>query len=281
MGLGEGAQKRLNQWDLIWVILRSLFIQLMWDFERMQNAGFCYAIAPVIGKLYTDIRDRREAICRHLEHFNTHPYMASYILGIVIALEEEKSAGGGIEGAFISSIKTSIMGALASIGDSFFWASLKPVCAILGVSLVLLSGGSWRVAIWGPISYLFLYNTPHILVRIRGVLDGYRLGLGVIDEIRVFNYQRIVRKLRIFGTVVLGSASAVLGGIAATPAMPLRYIVPIGLVCAVVSFAWALKRGVSVTKLSLTIVAGAVAISIVAYHCGVDLGAYIRSWWVF
>ncbi len=64
-----------------------------WNYERMQNGGWCYSIIPAIKKLYTNKEDRSAALKRHLEFFNTHPYVASPVIGVTLALEEERANG--------------------------------------------------------------------------------------------------------------------------------------------------------------------------------------------
>ena len=70
-------------------LLRSFFIQCSWNLERMQNLGFLYAIMPALKRVYPDSEDRKKAQLRHLDLFNSQPYMASPILGAVINLEKE------------------------------------------------------------------------------------------------------------------------------------------------------------------------------------------------
>ena len=47
----------------------------------MQNGGWAFSMIPAIKKLYKTKEDRAAALKRHLEFFNTHPYIASPILG--------------------------------------------------------------------------------------------------------------------------------------------------------------------------------------------------------
>ena len=55
----------------------------------MQNLGFLYILAPVLNKLYPEREKRVQSYGRHLEFFNTHPYFANVLVGIVTGLEEE------------------------------------------------------------------------------------------------------------------------------------------------------------------------------------------------
>ncbi|MDY0839749.1 PTS system mannose/fructose/sorbose family transporter subunit IID, partial [Lacticaseibacillus paracasei] len=66
---------------------RSTFIQGSWNYERMQNGGWAYTLIPALKRLYHTKEDRSAALKRHLEFFNTHPYLASPIIGVTMALE--------------------------------------------------------------------------------------------------------------------------------------------------------------------------------------------------
>ena len=67
------AEKKvqLSKKDRLSVALRSTFLQGSWNYERMQNGGWCFAMIPAIKKLYTTKEDQIAALKRHLEFFNT------------------------------------------------------------------------------------------------------------------------------------------------------------------------------------------------------------------
>ena len=77
---------QLSQSDRRKVWWRLTFLQGSWNYERMQNLGWAYALMPAIKKLYTTKEDRAAALGRHLEFFNTHPYVAAPIMGVTMAL---------------------------------------------------------------------------------------------------------------------------------------------------------------------------------------------------
>ena len=80
--------KKLTPGDVRGVFLRSNLFQGSWNFERMQALGFCFSMVPVIRRLYPENNDeRKQAIKRHLEFFNTHPYVAAPVLGVTMAME--------------------------------------------------------------------------------------------------------------------------------------------------------------------------------------------------
>ena len=68
--------------DLNKVALRSLSMEWSWNYERQANLPYCYALIPIINKLYKTDEERAEALKRHLEFFNTTPHLSTLLLGI-------------------------------------------------------------------------------------------------------------------------------------------------------------------------------------------------------
>ena len=99
------------------VMWRSMFLQGSWNYERMQNGGWAYSLIPALKKLYPSGEEAKEALKRHLEFFNTHPYVAAPIIGVTLALEEERANGADIDDAAIQGVKVGMMGPLAGVGD--------------------------------------------------------------------------------------------------------------------------------------------------------------------
>ena len=108
---------QLSKKDRLSVCWRSTFIQGSWNYERMQNGGWCYAIIPAIKKLYKTKEERSAALKRHLEFFNTHPYIASPVMGVTLALEEDRANGAAVDDTAIQGVKVGMMGPLAGVGD--------------------------------------------------------------------------------------------------------------------------------------------------------------------
>ena len=123
---------QLSKSDRKKVWWRSQFLQGSWNYERMQNLGWAYSLIPAIKKLYTTKEDQAAALERHLEFFNTHPYVAAPIMGVTLALEEERANGVEIDDAAIQGVKIGMMGPLAGIGDPVFWFTVRPILGALG-----------------------------------------------------------------------------------------------------------------------------------------------------
>ncbi len=181
------------------VAWRSTFLQGSWNFERMQNGGWVYSMIPAIKKLYSTEEERKEALKRHLEFFNTHPYIASPILGVTLALEEERANGKPVDDAAIQGVKIGMMGPLAGIGDPVFWFTIRPMLGALGASLAL-SGN-----ILGPILFFILWNAIRWGFMVYTQEFGYRAGSKIADDLSGGVLQKVTKGASILGMFVLGS----------------------------------------------------------------------------
>lgn len=108
---------QLTKADRKKVCFRHQFLQGSWNYERMQNGGWCFAMIPAIKKLYTSKDDQIAALKRHLEFYNTHPYVSAPVIGVTLALEEERANGAPIDDVAIQGVKVGMMGPLAGVGD--------------------------------------------------------------------------------------------------------------------------------------------------------------------
>ena len=128
---------KLTKADRFKAFLRSYFLLASFNYERMQNGGVAYTLIPAIKKLYQTKEERAAALKRHLEFFNTQPFMANPIFGVTLALEEERANGAEIDDAAISGVKVGMMGPLAGAGDPLFWFTLRPRFHSLGAGLAV------------------------------------------------------------------------------------------------------------------------------------------------
>ena len=194
------TEKRLTQSDIRGVFLRSNLLQGSWNFERMQALGFCYSMVPVIRRLYPDNNDdRKQAIKRHLEFFNTHPYVAAPILGVTMAMEEERANGADIDDGAINGIKVGLMGPLAGVGDPIFWGTVRPVFAALGAGIAMTG------SLLGPLLFFVLFNLVRLLTLYYGVAYGYKKGIDIVQDIGGGFLQKLTEGASILGLFVMGA----------------------------------------------------------------------------
>lgn len=214
-GLPDGetaAPRALGVGTTLRLFLRLLLLQSTWSFERMQGLGFAYALEPWLKNVYADPEDRRAALERHTDYFNTQPYAASLILGLVCALEEEAARLPASKRApayeRLKAVKRATGAALAGLGDAFFWSALRPAAASAALFTGLfLARGNWgRAGFATALTYLVAYNVPALWVRWAGINLGYEWREQLPAKLKAFDLQAWVRRVRFAGTALaLGS----------------------------------------------------------------------------
>ena len=169
------TEKKLTQSDIRGVFLRSNLFQGSWNFERMQALGFCFSMVPAIRRLYPENNEaRKQAIRRHLEFFNTQPFVAAPILG-------------------------GLMGPLAGVGDPIFWGTVRPVFAALGAGIAM-SG-----SLLGPLLFFILFNLVRLATRYYGVAYGYSKGIDIVKDMGGGFLQKLTEGASILGLFVMGA----------------------------------------------------------------------------
>ncbi|BBN99832.1 PTS system mannose/fructose/sorbose family transporter subunit IID [Sporolactobacillus terrae] len=196
-------EKTLGKKELRSVFWRSFALQGAFNYERMQNLGFCYTMIPVIKKLYDKEEERSLALKRHLEIFNTTPVAAPAIAGISAAMEEQNANQKDFDVSSINAVKAALMGPLAGIGDSLFWGTIRIIAAGIGISFA--SQGN----LIGPLLFLLLYNIPNFLVRIIGLKYSYSVGVHSLERIQKEGLMdKIMSVATTVGLVVVGAMVA-------------------------------------------------------------------------
>ena len=188
---------QLSKSDRKKVWWRSQFLQGSWNYERMQNLGWAYSLIPAIKKLYTTKEDQAAALERHLEFFNTHPYVAAPIMGVTLALEEERANGVEIDDAAIQGVKIGMMGPLAGIGDPVFWFTVRPILGALGASLAQ-SGN-----IVGPLLFFFGWNAIRMAFLWYTQEFGYKAGSEITKDMSGGILKDITKGASILGMFIL------------------------------------------------------------------------------
>ncbi len=189
----------LSKSDRFMVCLRSTFWQASWNYERMQNGGYAFAMIPAIKKLYKEKADQIAALKRHMEFFNTHPYVASPIVGVTLALEQEKANGAAVDDAAIQGVKVGMMGPLAGIGDPVFWFTLRPILGAMCASIAMdgnMLGPIMFFLLWNILRFGFMWYTQEF---------GYKVGSQITENLSGSLLTNITRGASILGMFVLGA----------------------------------------------------------------------------
>ena len=190
----------LTKGDILSTYFRSTFLLGSFNFERMQSMGFCVSMIPTIKRLYSKKEDQAAALKRHLEFFNTQPWVGSAIMGVTAAMEQERANGAkDVDDAAINGVKVGLMGPLAGVGDPIFWGTLRPVLAALGAGIALTG------SILGPLLFFILINVIRAVTRWYGFKYGYEKGTEIVSDMGGGRLQKITQGASILGLFVMGS----------------------------------------------------------------------------
>ena len=191
-------EKKLTGSDFFWAFIRSNFLQASWNMERMQGLGYCFGMVPILKRLYEG-EELKQALKRHLEFYNTQPFVTAPIIGITAAMEEKKANGADIPDSVINGIKVGMMGPLAGVGDPIFWGTLRPITAALGASIA--ASGS----LLGPLTFFVLFNAVRLFVRYYGITYGYNKGTDIVQDVAGNKLQKLTEGASILGLFVMGA----------------------------------------------------------------------------
>ncbi len=194
------TKKEVRRSWLIWLFNN----QANYNYERMMGTGFLHAMVPIAKKLYKDdVQKQKEMLQRHAGFFNCEPCLGSSIAGLTVAMEEQKAAGGDIEGDAITSVKTGLMGPISGIGDSVIQGVIVPL--LLAFAIDMSSNGS---VVW-PIVYSLIMVAVVFGISYSLFMLGYKKGSDAILNILENGIvNKIIAGANIVGCMVLGALVA-------------------------------------------------------------------------
>src|SRR5699024_2055793 len=163
--------EKLSPKQLRRLTYRSLFLQASFNYERMQAAGWLYSILPGLRHAHRNKKDLSKSMKDHMEFFNTHPFLVTFIMGVILAMEGNKEDREAIRG-----IKVATMGPLGGIGDALFYLTLLPITAGIGASLAVDGN------VLGPIVFILMFNIIHFGSRFGLMTYGYKTGVKAIEK---------------------------------------------------------------------------------------------------
>lgn len=189
-------KKTLNK--MVW---RSLNLQASFNYERMQAAGWLYCILPGLEKIHGDNEEDLQLSMQHnLEFFDTHPFPVTFVMGIVLSMEQQKA-----DINLIRSVRVAAMGPLGGIGDAIFWFTLVPITA--GITSNMAINGSLA----GPILFLLIFNVVQFGIRFWLMNWSYKLGSKAIEMLTA-NAKEFTRATSMLGVFVVGTLTSNYGG---------------------------------------------------------------------
>jgi len=180
------------------VFLRSFSIQGSWNYRSILGFGFAFSLIPLLRRCNLSTEEMETTLQRHLEPFNSHPYLVGIALGAVARMEEERQAP-----AMIRRFKEAIQGALGSLGDSLVWGSWRPTTLLFALVLAWAAPSSWI-----PVMvFLMVYNSAHMILRWWGLRLGLEKSSEVGDSLRNVNLSHLAERVQLGGVLLLGILS--------------------------------------------------------------------------
>jgi mannose PTS system EIID component len=222
---------------------RSFLHQASWNFERMQNLGLLYQLLPGLRRLYGG-NPPAAVLQRYTGYFNTHPYLANWVAGTVLRLEERRLAGEAVP-VDAEAFRKMVMAPYAAIGDALFWGALRPLAAVIG--LVLAVHGF----LWAPLALLALFNLPHLLCRGSGWLLGYVQELRSAETLQRLRLPDVAIWLK-EGTIILLGVLCAFLGVRGCEHQAIAPLWGLALLPVILLFAGLARRGVTSFTLIMT-----------------------------
>ncbi|MBQ9941681.1 MAG: PTS system mannose/fructose/sorbose family transporter subunit IID [Christensenellaceae bacterium] len=177
------------------------------NYERFHNLGLTNAISHILAKLYKTKEELAEALTRHMEFYNNEAYIGHVLLGILIAMEEERGMEGEekVPAEAISSVKAGLMGPIAGIGDTVNQGIVNTLIFAVCVSLTLDAG----FGIWGAVLAAILMLGYSLAESAFFINLGYKFGRNAVSKILEGGLMKtIMTAAGIVGCCVMGALAA-------------------------------------------------------------------------
>ena len=189
----KDTAKPLTKAVLNKMVWRSLNLQASFNYERMQAAGWLWSILPGLEAIHTNKDDLSIAMTHNLEFFNTHPFLVTFVMGIVLSMEQQKADINSIR-----AVRVAAMGPLGGIGDALFWFTLVPITA--GITANMAISGNLA----GPIIYFLITFGVQMALRYWLMYWSYDMGTKAI-EVLTANAREFTHAASMLGVFVVGA----------------------------------------------------------------------------
>lgn len=187
----EVSQKTKNRVLFRWMLNGGASL----NYEKMMGLAYCYSMMPFLRENYKDDPEGlKQAVKTHLQFFNTSPYVAPYVMGVNMGIEEveKKSALDTI-----AALKTGLMGPLAGLGDSVFVVIPWTIFGAIAANMAL-EGSVVGIAIWVIVTWLLK------ALGIPLFKAGLKSGTSLLSSIET-KLKAITESVAILGLMVVGA----------------------------------------------------------------------------
>ena len=184
-----------------WLIWET-FPQTCYNYERMMGQAVAHVFSVLVRFLYRDNPEKcKEVMKRQSEFFNVHVEFGSCIIGMAVALEEQKAKGENIPGEFITNLKTSLMGPLAGMGDTIWQGVVIPILLAVCIDMTRTGDGN----VWGAVIYAVIILVSAYALSYWNFMFGYKAGSeAIMDFLEKGILNKLIKGASIMGCIVMG-----------------------------------------------------------------------------
>lgn len=177
----------------------------IFNYESQMGPAVAWALAPVLRKIYSKDDEYKKAVNNHFNYFNSTTVMSSVILGATLAVEEKD----GIEAKeSVQSIKTSLMGPFAGVGDTLVWVLWPTIIGSIS-GYMAQQGNPLGAIIWLICNIIFWFVKAKMFEV--GYTSGTRLITGLGKKLAVFTEAASIMGLSVVGALIASSVNITTG----------------------------------------------------------------------
>ena len=182
------------------MVWRSCQLQAAFNYERMQSAGWLWAVLPGLQKIHTNKEDLALSMSHNMDFINTHPFLVTFVMGMVLSMEQQK-----VDTTTIRSVRISTAAPLGGIGDALFWYTLIPIVAGMTANMAIAGN------VMGPIIYFVVAFGVEMALRYVCLYWSYNLGTQAVVMMTA-NAKEFTHAAATLGVFIVGALIANYGG---------------------------------------------------------------------
>ena len=174
MNTTEEGRYQITKKDLRKTAARYNFMACnIFNYESQMGPAVAWAMAPVLRKIYKKDDEYKEALNNHFNYYNSTTVMSSVILGATLAIEEKDGIAAK---ETVQSLKTSLMGPFAGVGDTLVWVLWPTIMGSIS-GYMAQQGNPLGAIIW------FICNIAFWFLKSKFFEIGYKSGTKMITEL--------------------------------------------------------------------------------------------------
>lgn len=171
----------------------------IFNYESQMGPAVAWAFAPVLRKIYKDDEEYKAALNNHFNYFNSTTVMASMILGATLAAEERDGIAAK---ETVQSLKTSLMGPFAGVGDTLVWVLWPTIMGSIA-GYMAQQGNPAGAIIWLICNILFWFVKRKMFAV--GYTSGTKLITNLGKQLTVFTEAASIMGLSVVGALIATS----------------------------------------------------------------------------